>query len=48
MYYSNGRRTREARPIGVAEIICILLVVAAVVALVAWIITQAGGGALMT
>ena len=49
MYHSSRRRRdRIEQRVGAIEIVCILLAVAAVVGLVVWIITQAGGGALMT
>ena len=48
MYHSSGRRNRADQRVGAVEIVCILLAVAAIVALVIWIITNAGGGALMT
>ena len=44
-YYSRNRRSRQ--PLGAFEIVLVLIVVAAVAALVAWIITSAGGGVLM-
>jgi hypothetical protein len=46
-YHSSGRR-RTGERVGAVEIVAILLAIAAVIALVVWIITQAGGGALMT
>ena len=43
-YHSPGRRSRPDRHLAAAEIAAIVLAVAAVVALVVWIITHAGGG----
>jgi hypothetical protein len=37
------RRQRDQR-IGVLEIVCVLLVLLAIAALIAWIVTNAGGG----
>jgi hypothetical protein len=48
MYHSGRRRSDDEARVGTAEIVCILLVIAAVAALVAWIVSTAGGGALMT
>ena len=48
MYHSSGRRNRGAQRVGAVEIVCIVAAVAAVVALVIFIVTNAGGGALMT
>jgi hypothetical protein len=45
-YYARKRRG-EGQPIGAVEILLILIVVLAVAALIAWIITSAGGGVLM-
>jgi hypothetical protein len=39
-----GRRQRRDQHVGVLEIVCILLVLLAVAALIAWVVTQAGGG----
>lgn len=47
-YHSPGRRSRSGQRIGTVEIVCIVVSVAAVIALVVWIISTAGGGALMT
>ena len=48
-YHSTKRvRTDRERRLGALEVICIVLVVAAVAALIVWIIANAGGGALMT
>lgn len=46
-YHSARRRSEAERRLGVVEIVCIVLVVAAVIGLIAWIISTAGGGALM-
>ena len=48
VYHSSGKRRRIEQRIGAIEIACIVLAIAAVIALVIWIITNAGGGALMT
>jgi hypothetical protein len=48
VYHSPGKRSRTRQRIGAIEIVAILLAVAAVIGLVVWVITQAGGGALMT
>jgi hypothetical protein len=48
VYHSSGRRGRGDQRVGAVEIVCILLAIAAVIALVIWIIANAGGGALMT
>jgi uncharacterized RDD family membrane protein YckC len=48
-YYSTKRRKTEAeRRLGPVEIVCIVVSVLAVVALVVWIVSTAGGGVLMT
>jgi autotransporter translocation and assembly factor TamB len=47
MYHSGGRRSRARRPVGALDIALVLVVVLAVAALVAWIVTQAGGGHLL-
>ena len=49
MYHSTGRRRRDRaeQHVGAVEIACIVLAVAAIIALVVWIISTAGGGALM-
>ena len=47
MPYLAPKRPR-GRPLGAVEVICILVVVAALVALVWWIIANAGGGHLLT
>ena len=44
-YHANRKRPQD---LGVADIVAILLVVAAVVGLVLWIISNAGGGHLLT
>jgi len=46
-YHSARRRTAEERRLGPLEVACIVLVVAAIAALIAWIVATAGGGALM-
>ena len=46
-YHSPGRRSRPTR-LGAVEIICAVVAVAAVIALVVWIITNAGGGHMLT
>lgn len=48
MYHAPGRRSRPDRGITRIEVFCIVLAVAAVVALLVWIVSTAGGGALMT
>jgi hypothetical protein len=49
VYHSSGKRSRrEQQRLGAVEIVCILVAVAAVIGLLVWVITQAGGGALMT
>ena len=48
VYHSPGRRNRGDQRVGAAEIVCIVAAVAAIVALMIWIIANAGGGALMT
>ncbi len=48
-YYSAKRlRKDRERPVGALEILFILLVVAAIVGLIAWIIVNAGGGHFVT
>jgi hypothetical protein len=48
-YHSTKRaKTDRERHLGALEIVCIVLCVAAVIALIVWIIANAGGGALMT
>ena len=47
MYHSR-RRSQGSRPLGAIEIACIVAVVLAIAALVVWILTQSGGGVLMT
>jgi hypothetical protein len=46
-YLARKRRTRSQR-VGPVEVICVLAVLAAVIALVVWVVTQAGGGHLLT
>ncbi len=48
MYHAPGRRSRPERGITRIEVVCIVLAVAAVIALLVWIVSTAGGGALMT
>lgn len=48
MYHAPGRRSRPDRGITRVEIVCIVLAVAAIVGLLVWIVSTAGGGALMT
>ena len=45
-YHSTRKRSERGR-LNVADVVAIVLVVAAIAGLVAWIITQAGGGHLM-
>ncbi len=47
-YHSSRRRREGQARIGTLEIVCIVAVVAAVVALLVWIVSTAGGGVLMT
>lgn len=47
-YHAPGRRSYRGQRLGAVEIICILLAVAAVIGLVAWIIANAGGGHFVT
>ena len=47
-YHSPGRRSRPGQRLGAVEIVCIVVAVAAVIALVVWVITNAGGGHLLT
>ena len=47
-YHQPRRRLKESRGVGAIEIVWIVLVVVAIAALVAFIIVEAGGGALMT
>ncbi|HEV2812597.1 MAG TPA: hypothetical protein VGW10_05030 [Solirubrobacteraceae bacterium] len=43
-YHSPGRRSRPGTRLSAMEIVCAVLVVAAIAGLVAWIIANAGGG----
>jgi len=48
-YYSKRRvKSERERHLGRLEVVLVLLCVAAIIALVVWIISTAGGGALMT
>jgi hypothetical protein len=38
------RRSQRDQRVGVLEIVCILLVLLAIAGLIAWIVTNAGGG----
>ena len=47
-YYSTrSRRHRPPQHIGAFEIACVVLVAAAVIALIVWMVVTAGGGVLM-
>jgi hypothetical protein len=48
MYHSSGKRRDSGRGVGAVEIVWILLVIVALVALGWFIVAEAGGGALMT
>jgi len=44
-YHSTRRKKTEAeRHLGVVEIVCIVVAVAAVIGLIVWIVVNAGGG----
>ena len=47
-YHSPGRRSRPGQRLGAVEIVCVIVAIAAVIALVAWIIANAGGGHFVT
>ena len=38
------RRRENARPLGTLERVCVVLVLAAFVAMIAWMVVHAGGG----
>ncbi len=40
------RQPQRDRSVAVLEVVCVLVVLAAVIALVIWIVTSAGGGVL--
>jgi hypothetical protein len=46
MYHSGSGR-RDRRPAGRFDVVLVVVVVLAIAALIAWIVTQAGGGHLM-
>ena len=50
MGYHSSRRRRDGihERVGAVEIVCIILAVAAIIGLVVWIITNAGGGHFVT
>ena len=47
-YHAARRRLKEGERVNPVDVICVVLVIVALIALVAWIISTAGGGALMT
>ena len=48
MYYSARRRPDPEKRLTAIDVVCIVLVIAALVALVAWVIANAGGGHFVT
>ena len=48
MYYSARRRPDPEPRLTAIDVVCIVLVVAALVALVGWVVANAGGGHLLT
>jgi hypothetical protein len=48
MAYLSRRRRARSQSVGLVEVICVLAVLAAVIGLVVWVVTQAGGGHLLT
>jgi hypothetical protein len=46
--YHSRRRSHGNQRLGAVEIACIVAVVLAIAALVVWVITQAGGGHMLT
>lgn len=47
-YHSTKGRSARQQRLGTVEIVCILLVLVAIAALVTFIVTNSGGGVLMT
>ncbi len=43
MYHSSRKPARDAQPVGRVDVLAILVVLLAVAALAAWMITQGGG-----
>lgn len=48
MAYHSRRRPQGRQRLGAVEIVCIVAVVLAIAGLVVWIMTQAGGGHMLT